>query len=90
MGIFADGSYGVSGFVDGNGEQFVIQIIGVLALVGWVVVTAGVMFWALNKTMGLRASREEELGGLDVPEHGMEAYPTEEPLTDLMAEKAGS
>ena len=90
VGIFADGSYGVSGFVDGNGEQFMIQIIGVLALVGWVVVTAGVMFWALNKTMGLRASREEELGGLDVPEHGMEAYPAEESLTDLMAEKAGS
>ncbi len=35
------------------------------------------MFWALNKTMGLRAPREEELSGLDLPEHGTPCYPEE-------------
>ena len=87
VGIFADGSYGISGFIDGNGEQFVIQIIGALALIGWVVITAGAVCWALNRTMGLRTSREDELSGLDLPQHGAEAYPEEQPLPELMAEE---
>ena len=90
VGIFADGAYGISGFIDGNGEQFVIQVIGVLALIGWVVVIAGVTCWALNRLMGLRTSREDELSGLDVPQHGLEAYPREQPLTELMAERDDS
>jgi Amt family ammonium transporter len=32
------------------------------------------MFTILKKTVGLRASREHELRGLDIEEHGMEAY----------------
>jgi ammonia channel protein AmtB len=34
-----------------------------------------VLFWAIKRFMGLRASKEEELGGLDGPEHGVPAYP---------------
>jgi len=89
VGIFADGTYGISGFIDGNGEQFVIQIIGLLALIGWVVVVAGATCWALNRLMGLRTSRQDELSGLDVPQHGIEAYPEEQPLPELMAEEDG-
>jgi len=33
-----------------------------------------VLFIALKYTIGLRVSREEELRGLDLGEHGMEAY----------------
>jgi len=33
-----------------------------------------VIFKAIDKTVGLRVSREEELKGLDITEHGMEAY----------------
>ena len=29
----------------------------------------------LKTTMGIRATREEELAGLDVPEHGIQTYP---------------
>ena len=32
------------------------------------------MFWLISKTVGLRVSAEEELKGLDIGEHGMEAY----------------
>ncbi len=32
------------------------------------------MFTVIKKTIGLRASEEEELRGLDIGEHGMEAY----------------
>ena len=33
------------------------------------------IFWVIRKTMGIRVSAEEELRGLDLGEHGMEAYP---------------
>jgi ammonia channel protein AmtB len=44
-------------------------------LMAWVIPTALLTFWTIKKTIGLRASRKEELQGLDMPEHGMEAYP---------------
>ena len=37
--------------------------------------SALLIFYAIRKTMGLRVSEEEELRGLDLGEHGMEAYP---------------
>ncbi|MDE2898077.1 MAG: hypothetical protein OXO54_07125 [Chloroflexota bacterium] len=35
------------------------------------------LFHALKATMGLRAPPEEEMSGLDMPEHGEETYPVE-------------
>ncbi|MBI3953727.1 MAG: ammonium transporter [Chloroflexi bacterium] len=81
VGIFADGTYGgVSGLIKGQVGQMVAQLIDVGAVVAWVLVTAFVMFWLIKKTIGLRATREEELQGLDIPEHGSELYPSEEAL----------
>jgi Amt family ammonium transporter len=34
----------------------------------------GLVFLAIKKTIGLRVSRDEELRGLDLGEHGLEAY----------------
>ncbi len=75
VGIFADGTYGVSGLIAGEWGQLVLQLIDIGALIAWVAPTAFILFWLIKKTMGLRVSREEELGGLDMPEHGIEAYP---------------
>ena len=36
--------------------------------------SAGVIVVALKYTVGIRVSREEEMMGLDIGEHGMEAY----------------
>ena len=80
VGIFADGTYGVSGLIAGEWGQIVLQLIDIGALIAWVVPTVFIAFWLIKKTIGLRASREEELKGLDIPEHGMEAYPAEEPV----------
>ena len=33
------------------------------------------MFLAIKYTVGLRVSEEEEMRGLDIDEHGIEAYP---------------
>ncbi|MBI2965005.1 MAG: ammonium transporter [Chloroflexi bacterium] len=80
VGIFADGTYGgVSGLVDGNANQLVLQIIDVVTVVAWTGATAFLTFFAIKKAMGLRATKEEELAGLDVPEHGAEAYPVDVP-----------
>ncbi|MBI2936388.1 MAG: ammonium transporter, partial [Chloroflexi bacterium] len=80
VGIFADGTYGgVFGLVEGQGGQLVAQLIDIGAVLAWGLGTGFVLFWILKKTMGLRASREEELQGLDVPEHGIEAYPAPVP-----------
>jgi Amt family ammonium transporter len=75
VGIFADGTYGgVSGLVDGNGAQLVLQLVDVITFMAWTIGTAFVTFFLIKKTIGLRASAEEERTGLDVPEHGAEAY----------------
>ena len=76
VGIFADGSYlGIEGVVVGEAGQIVAQLISMGTVVAWALGTGLVLFWALDRTMGLRASREEELEGLDEPEHGTLAYP---------------
>ena len=76
VGIFADGSYGgVSGLIAGDGEQIVAQLISMVTVSAWAFATGLALFWAISKTIGLRASRQEELEGLDQPEHGALAYP---------------
>ncbi len=59
----------------GRAAQFVQQLKGVL-LVGAFTVGLSSLFWLLLKKFGgIRVTREEELGGLDIGEHGNEAYP---------------
>jgi Amt family ammonium transporter len=78
VGIFADGTYGgVKGLIVGAWPQFVAQLVDMAAVTVWTLVTAWLMFWLIKKTIGLRASREEELSGLDIPEHGLPAYAPE-------------
>jgi ammonium transporter, Amt family len=55
-------------------HSLVTQIIGVVAYGIACFVSAYVIFFVLKSTIGLRVSAEEELRGLDIGEHGMEAY----------------
>jgi len=51
------------------------QIIGTVSICAWAFVTMLALF-AMLKAMGiLRVSKEEEVAGLDITEHGMHAYP---------------
>ncbi|MBI4507556.1 MAG: ammonium transporter [Chloroflexi bacterium] len=76
VGIFADGTYGdVAGLIVGQSGQIVAQLISIGTVLVWGLGTGFLLFGLLKATMGLRASREEELAGLDVPEHGTTAYP---------------
>lgn len=71
VGLFAvDG-----GLLYGGGTKLLVtQLIGVGAVFGWTVVTAGILFTVLKYTVGLRVSESEEIEGLDIGEHGMTAY----------------
>ncbi len=66
VGIFA---------VAGSGYTFISQLIGVVAVAAFAFPAALLIFYVIKKTMGLRVSADEELRGLDIGEHGMEAYP---------------
>jgi Amt family ammonium transporter len=80
VGIFANGNNGVSGLVAGDALQIVSQLISMGVVLAWALGTGFALFLALKLTMGVRATREEELEGLDVPEHGLQAYPAEPQL----------
>ena len=69
----ADASGNVmTGLFYGGGLKLLgIQMIGMLATAGWTAVTITITFFAIKKIVGLRASEEEEITGLDVTEHGL-------------------
>ena len=55
-------------------HSFMVQLLGVGAYGVVCFAAAFIIFLALKVTLGLRVDEEEELKGLDVGEHGMEAY----------------
>ena len=61
-------------FYGGGINQLFIQLVGILAVGGMTVLLSTIFWLALKATLGLRVSEEEELIGLDIGEHGMEAY----------------
>ncbi len=81
VGIFAAGHNGVSGLVDGNAEQIVSQLISMAVVVAWSLVTGFALFFGLKATIGVRASAEEEMAGLDISEHGIETYVMDAPAS---------
>ena len=64
-GVFFGGGFGLLG----------AQIIGVLAVLVWCLVTGFVLFYGIKAITGLRVTEEEEQAGLDYEEHGASAYP---------------
>lgn len=77
IGIFGKSSLGLAndGFIySGNPTQLGIQMVGSFSTLVFVVIMMGIIFKVIDLTVGLRVSREEELRGLDIGEHGMEAY----------------
>lgn len=52
-----------------------VQLIGIAACFAWTFPLAFILFKLIEKTIGLRVSKEEEMTGLDQTEHGGNAYP---------------
>ena len=76
VGLFADEAIGgVAGlFFGGGAAQLGVQFVGVLAVFAWSMAAGLALFAVIKGVMGLRVSRQEELRGLDIGEHGAEAY----------------
>ncbi|MBC7248296.1 MAG: ammonium transporter [Actinobacteria bacterium] len=89
LGLFAQASYGeangvavVNGLFFGGGvAQLGKQLLGVLSVLAWAAVAAGILFFILKKTIGIRVYEEGQKIGLDVTEHNLEAYPDFQPTT---------
>jgi Amt family ammonium transporter len=88
LGLFATGQYGVPTptgvdtstivkglFYGGGSQQLISQLIGSGAICAATFVVAIALMYAVKATGTLRVSREGELEGLDLHEHGMLAYP---------------
>ena len=60
-GLFYGGGFGLLG----------TQLLGVVTVLAWTVVTMTIIFKVIDMTIGLRVSEEEEIVGLDAKEHGL-------------------
>lgn len=58
-----------------EGTSFVTQLIGVVSIGAFVIITSSIVWLALKFTVGIRCDEEDEFCGLDITEIGMEAYP---------------
>ncbi|ADV47729.1 ammonium transporter [Cellulophaga algicola DSM 14237] len=58
-----------------GGSQILYQLAGIVIIGIFCSLTTFIILFTLKKTVGIRVSREEELEGLDLHEHGMDAYP---------------
>jgi Amt family ammonium transporter len=70
-----DGDTGIGLFNGGGASQLLAQATGVLAYAAWSVGLSFVVLGILKATMGLRVTKEVEIEGLDISEHGSIAYP---------------
>ena len=71
-GLFATGVTTEKGLFYGGGAHFFgVQTLGVVVVALYVAVVMSIVFLVLKHTIGLRASAEEEIAGLDVSEHGL-------------------
>jgi Amt family ammonium transporter len=70
-GTLAVGIFGALASV----SQFISQLIGVVSYAAICIISSFIILFILKKTVGIRVSQKEEIEGLDVHEHGMDAYP---------------
>ena len=78
FGVLAIGIWGVDGLglLHGGGfTQLGIQAVGLVACTVWTLPLSFLMFYVIDKTIGLRISPEVEAAGIDLFYHGIESYP---------------
>jgi Amt family ammonium transporter len=70
-----DGDTGIGIFNGGGADQLIAQLTGAFAYMIWAILLSSIVFGILKYTIGLRVTKEEEIAGLDISEHGSIAYP---------------
>jgi len=71
-GVFA--TVGATGLLSGNIKQFITQLIAVAAAGAYAFIVTLVIAFVLEKTIGLRVEKEDEIIGLDQTQHSESAY----------------
>ena len=62
-------------FYGGGYALLADQALGVVCVAGFVFLSTSLLWIIIKKTIGLRVSVKEEIEGLDIGEHGNQAYP---------------
>lgn len=83
-GLWGTAAVGVFG-----GANLGVQLLGTFAYAGAAFLAGYVIFMILKFTVGLRVSPAEEIAGLDVTEHGIPGYTTDDALRDPVVVGAG-
>lgn len=74
-GVFAVSIFDTSeGLLYGGNALVIPQLIGIAAIGAWAYTTSFGVLKIIDRMFGLRVSKEEEIAGLDVSEHGTTAY----------------
>ncbi len=74
-GIFAVGAInGFSGLLEGNSNLFLIQVLAAVVVLIYSFVVTFIIAKVIDATIGLRVREEEEYVGLDISQHGEQAY----------------
>ncbi|MDY5540124.1 MAG: ammonium transporter [Lachnospiraceae bacterium] len=73
LGTILTGLFALDGgvFYGGGFHFFGVQVLGVAAVIAWVVVSMTIIFVIIDKTIGLRVPADVEIEGLDIHEHGL-------------------
>ena len=73
LGTLCVGLFSTDGglFYGGGIHYFLVQLLGMVSVIAWVVVTMLIIYKVIDKTVGLRVPAEVEIDGLDIHEHGL-------------------
>jgi Amt family ammonium transporter len=87
-GTLAVGFFATEGgmFFGGGAGMLLTQFYGVVGFGAMVFILSLIVWFVLKMTLGIRVSAEEEAEGLDIGEHGMDAYPGFVPTQEARAE----
>ena len=77
-------------FFGGGLSLLAVELLGIAAVGAFTFAASALVWLVLKKTIGIRVSREEELAGLDIGEHGNLAYPDFAPAVPAETEPEGA
>ena len=85
VGLFSTGAdgVGVGPFYGGGLAQLGVQVLGVIGIAAYTLITMFIVFKIIDKTIGLRVPAKIEIDGLDVHEHGLTSAYSGFSITDV-------
>ena len=85
VGLFSTGAdgVGVGLFYGGGLAQLGVQVLGVIGIAAYTLITMFIVFKIIDKTVGLRVPAKIEIDGLDVHEHGLTSAYSGFSITDV-------